>query len=552
MFADNAQISHRQLFRQILLGLSGIYFLTVPVCGELRGRQGMLSLLGGMVLYLFLCIYFIRLKTVFRSPLQYMGKTAGRIFILLYLSWMWFAGVYLLLLIARITDRFLIEGSVPWVVIGLAGAAAYLGSHQGLERRGRMAEVCFPVVMVILVGMLLLGILRMKPEYLREMGPLSLKGWLKGTYEVCCLFLPFVFLPVALGNVKKPGETGRVMGSAVMIITGLQILGLLLLQGSFGLGGYEHKEYPVIDFMSGIRIPGDFLERVDIFWLAAVLFSVLFALGSVFFYNHELLVRVKMEKTAWIAAGGIVFAALVCQKEEVSPDFFLNVTAGIYGPLFLLLLLFGTGSARKKKALAALLALIFLPLTACGVSLESRVFPLAISADYQKGQYELIYGIPGLTQITGQDKKSTEDSQAQAVAYKGKEPKEAEENFNKNQENYLDMGHLKVLILGNGILQEKEALEEFLQYLEEKPAVAGNLYVFACDKPEELMSLDSQNTDSVGEYLTGILENNLEGKPKDAVTLQDLYNAWHREEEFPRLPIAEVVNKRPQIRQYSW
>lgn len=34
------------------------------------------------------------------------------------------------------------------------------------------------------------------------------------------------------------------------------------------------------------------------------------------------------------------------------------------------------------------------------------------------------------------------------------------------------MGHLKVLILGKGILQEKEALEEFLQYLEEKPAVA--------------------------------------------------------------------------------
>lgn len=89
------------------------------------------------------------------------------------------------------------------------------------------------------------------------------------------------------------------------------------------------------------------------------------------------------------------------------------------------------------------------------------MFPLAISADYQKGQYELIYGIPGLTQITGQDKKSTEDSQAQAVAYKGKEPKEAEKNFNKNQENYLDMGHLKVLILGKGILQEKEALEEF-------------------------------------------------------------------------------------------
>ena len=154
-----------------------------------------------------------------------------------------------------------------------------------------MAELCFPAIFVILVGMLLLGILRMKPEYLNETGELSVKGWLMGTYQVLCLFLPFVFLPVTLGNVRKPQETGRVIGGAAVLLTGIQILVLLLLQGSFGLGGYEHKAYPVVDFMSGIRIPGDFLERVDIFWLAAVMFSVLFSLGSVFFYNHELLAR---------------------------------------------------------------------------------------------------------------------------------------------------------------------------------------------------------------------------------------------------------------------
>ena len=69
-------------------------------------------------------------------------------------------------------------------------------------------------------------------------------------------------------------------------MTGILMLWLLLLQGSFGIGGYEHRRYPMVEFMAGIRIPGDFLERVDIFWVAAVMFSMLFALGGVFFYYH--------------------------------------------------------------------------------------------------------------------------------------------------------------------------------------------------------------------------------------------------------------------------
>ena len=32
---------------------------------------------------------------------------------------------------------------------------------------------------------------------------------------------------------------------------------------------------------------------------------------------------------------------------------------------------------------------------------------------------------------------------------------------------------------------------------------------------------------------------------------QDLYNAWHRKEELPKLPEVTVVNKKPQIGSYS-
>ena len=38
---------------------------------------------------------------------------------------------------------------------------------------------------------------------------------------------------------------------------------------------------------------------------------------------------------------------------------------------------------------------------------------------------------------------------------------------------------------------------------------------------------------------------------KQAAVLQDLYGAWHREEEFPELLEVTVVNKKPRIRQHS-
>lgn len=551
MFADNARISHRQLFRQIVLGLIGIYTLAIPVFPEVSGRQGILCLFTAMAVYLLFCIYFIRIKTVMQNPRRYMGKALGSIFVFLYMSWLWLMGVYLLLIIVRITDRFLIEGSVYWIVIVLTSAVTYLGSHQGLERRGRMAEVCFPVFLFILGGMLCLGILRIKSYYLGELGDLTLRGWLKGSYQVFCAFLPFAFLPVTLGNVKKPGETGKVMRGALFLVTGVLILCLLLLQGSFGIGGYEHRQYPMVEFMAGIRIPGDFLERVDIFWVAAVMFSMLFALGGVFFYNHELLVRTDMEKGAPFVAMGIMTIALICEKMQIPAEIFWKLTGWFYGPLFLLLLLYAGVAGRKKSVFlkGAAILLCMLPLSGCGVSLENREFPLSMSADYKDGKFELIYGIPGLGEITGQGKNQEE--QPQAISYQGATPREAEAAFNRNQKNYLDMGHMKTVLLGKGLMENEDALFEFLNYLEEKPSVAGNIYVFSCEDVRALMSFDTQGGESVGDYLAGILENNLEGKPKDAVTLQDLYNGWHRKEKLPKLLEAELVNKRPQIRQYS-
>lgn len=552
MYADNAQISHRQLFRQILTALLGVSLLAVPAAPALRGKQGILAVLAGIGIYIALGICFIRVKTVFQEPERYLGKMAGRLFALCYLSWLWQAGIWLLLVTAQITERFLIEGSISWIVILFAAGAAYLGSHQGMERRGRMAEVCFPLLAVILGGMLFLAALKMRHGYLEEQGTLTFGGWAEGTWEVLSCLLPFLFLPFTLGNVSRAGNAGRAMAGAAGLLGAVLSFSILLLQGSFGLGGYEHKEYPMFDLMAGVKIPGDFLERVDIFWIAGVMFSLLFALGSVFFYQHEILARIRMQKGGAAAAVAVTAAALLMERAGISGEWFFYVTERIYMPLFLLLLLYTAVRGKRKRAavLAGLLCLALPFLSSCGVSLEKRLFPLSMSADYRDGHYQIIYGIPQLSQVTGQDKESSQ-GQEEAVEYQGITPQDAQEAFNKNQENYLDLGHIKALILGEDLLGNKEALEGFLAFLEEKPSVAGNIYVFSCKDNRELMSVERQEGDSVGDYLTGILENTREGAPKDAVTLQDLYNAWHRGEEMPRLLEVTVMNNRPQIRQYS-
>ena len=54
MFADNQRISHRQLFRQLVLGQLGIYLVTTPCSPHDLGGRGRGSLLpsfdGGSLL----------------------------------------------------------------------------------------------------------------------------------------------------------------------------------------------------------------------------------------------------------------------------------------------------------------------------------------------------------------------------------------------------------------------------------------------------------------------------------------------------------------------
>lgn len=196
---------------------------------------------------------------------------------------------------------------------------------------------------------------------------------------------------------------------------------------------------------------------------------------------------------------------------------------------------------KRRYRMIAVVFLLTGSLWACGIPLEDRAFPLSVAVDYTEGKYEVYYGMPDLSAETGQDKEGENSGQKETVVcYRGRSMEETEELFLRSQEDYLDLGHVKAFLLGENLLKNKNAYEALLAYLEEKTSVAGNIYVFSCRSPREIMELEGTELDSLGTFLVRIVESRPYSRQEEQTDLQSLYNAWHNQENRPSMLQVEA------------
>ncbi|MEE0301922.1 MAG: spore gernimation protein, partial [Blautia sp.] len=107
--------------------------------------------------------------------------------------------------------------------------------------------------------------------------------------------------------------------------------------------------------------------------------------------------------------------------------------------------------------------------------------------------------------------------------------------YSRTQEKYLDMGHLEILVLGQSLL-DGGRWEQVLEYLKQEPTIGENVYVFRSSNAAEAVGWGSPQETSLGEYLLGLLENNPDGSPSQAVTLRELYHEMYDRGALPALP----------------
>lgn len=549
-YADNNRISHRQLYRQMVLAFLAPMLLCLPGRDQILGAAGIIgTMLAGAFLILY--IFFLRrLVPWYSDPVKMLGPIAGRLTGLFFLSYVILANGYLLSLIGKLVPAVLVTGIPGTVIIFFAVFVCSFGTCKGMQRRGRMAEVSGGVLLGGILLMLLLCMGQIRIAYLKEM-PALLSGQaiLRSFYGVLCAFSGIALLPFMLRDVEKRSTVGKTIVVGILTLAGLLAGILLLLPAVLGWNRLQQESYPVLPLLAGADLPGNVLARFDVLWMGFLLYSLLFAVGSLFHYGHQILVRSHMGKGQWWLPAAVFAAAVINADGKGIETVFGSYLGYVFVPGLILIqggMLFNRKKKRQKKLTGCFCIAFLLFLSGCAaIEPEKRMYPLALGVNTSEEGFSLIYGTPDLPKATGQEKEE-EDREASVLSVAGSDFAQIREKYDQSQEKYLDMSHIQVILMGDRLM-ESGRWTEFLTYLEQDPFVGENVYVFQTENPSAVLAWDSGGT-SIGEYLTGLLENRLPDQQKKGMTLRQVYHQWYKSGTLPVLPAIFLENE--EIRVY--
>ena len=356
MFSDNQRISRRQLKRQMILSLVGILLLFQAgemAAGGGNSLAGMLIGLALLILYLF---FLVRASAAYSNLERYFGCIGKWLITLVYLSFLVLSGSFLLEKVSFVTERYLLSGVPLPVISAVFILAACLGMGNEVQRRGRLAELAFPWVLVLLVLLLVFAAFHLHQPDFSLMEPWSAETITEGAYQYFTMgtsvsLVAFILVRVDKGSKVKKGGTFRSLAIGLLIVTLILLATVAVLLGVYGFKGIQTMEFPILDLMAGTSLPGNFLKRFDIVWLTVLIFSLLFTLGSVLFYGCWLTGRngVRRDWTRIIMVALIWLGSLIGWSGKTISDIYATILQDIYAPLFLLITILALWAQKRIR-----------------------------------------------------------------------------------------------------------------------------------------------------------------------------------------------------------
>lgn len=512
-YAENNRISHRQLYRQILLTFLAPFLLCLNGKGGLLGLSGVMGIILAVIFLLLYSFFYLRSTYGYADMIRSFGKAGAVIFGGFFLIYLVMAGAYLLNLIGRIIPVWLIFGiSEKWLLLFAVLVCAY-GMEKGMQKRGRMAEVTGGIFLGAILLLLVLCAGQGKTEYITELfreESFSIETSIRSAYRYLCFFSGISLLPAVLGWRRVQSET-----------------------------------WPVLSLLAGADLPGNVLARFDVLWMGFLLYSLLFAVGSVFYYGERILTSAHIGTGKFWLPVAVYVVSIFEADGMTAADLFEKYLARIFVPglLVILLYLFLRGRQKQiKKAAAAGCIFLILAMTCvgcAGIEPEKRMYPLALGIDVSGDDFVISYGMPDLPDATGQGKEE-ENTDHSVLTLKGNDFEAIQKLYDRSQNRYLDIGHLEVIIMGNELM-ESGRWEDFLNYLKMEPLAGENIYLFRTEDPEAVLKWDSGGA-SIGDYLTGLLENRVPAQQKEGVTLRQVYHQWYQDRTLLSLPQITLVD----------
>lgn len=290
MFAINDRITAKQLYYQIVMSMAGVLLVFLPGYRSIYGLVGVGSCLGVFLIWILYSFFLVRIS----SHYGHLNKILGRFGKVLYGIWMIaffiITGAFLTSLIYQVIGTYFVSDAAAPLLHGAILLTCTMAGLPQIQRRGRMAEVCFPILGGLLILLLALSLGQQIFEgdtfgqYLRQEVQFDVNHYTSGIYVLFAVSSGLFGLPFLLHNVK--GNCWRSILGAVGTLLLLLAVVLVLLQGSYGTRQVVERKWPIVSLMGGIRIPGGFVFRIDPIWIGILLLLLLFSVGSTLFYAN--------------------------------------------------------------------------------------------------------------------------------------------------------------------------------------------------------------------------------------------------------------------------
>ena len=352
MFAENRKISLRQIQALLLLDCFGTAVLFLPA--ELVRSEGRACWLTALVCGIAFAGISLLLTAVGRrqpdgTVVEWcrtaFGSILGNLVLLGLAAKLLFDGAVELRLFSEIICRSMLPATPVWVISLVILAAAGALAAQGMECRGRTAEVLFFFVAVPML--LILTAVALSAEYGRVL-PLeapSLEGLKTGLPALSIVFQGLVFLYFIFPDLKKPaGARKAVLWSSLLSAAAAGLLVFLCL-AVYGENALGTKLLPAVQMMERVSFTGIFLTRQDVlllwFWMASV---SIFLSGTLFFGSLLGVRMCRQEETKrkkWLGWVWLLLFAASFFPENLSEAYELRLKAAPwFNTVYLLLLPF--------------------------------------------------------------------------------------------------------------------------------------------------------------------------------------------------------------------
>lgn len=563
-FAQNESISPRQLYRLYVFNLLGVGTLLLPNNLAKLGKYGFISIaLGVFMAWLFMWIVSEvreRSRTIYDRSLDKTTYAKILIYDLIIAIYELSQAAFLAWIFVKlIRDSLIPDESFTVVLLVIMLVCAYALSG-GVECRARVYEVVFFFVLIPLAAMLLFAISDVRFDYLmikdRVGVDFGIADIFAGAYYVFAASIS-VF-NILFVRERTASQIRWSVSKAILTYAGILFLLYAVLLGSFGKYSLSEIEFPAVVLMSDVQIKGSFFKRADALMLS-VWFFTLFSVLNMSLYYAVLRCENFAENT-----GKVIFTfnknQHSCSNKQFGSDrqkshdeekstmrswciiFVIAVTVT-------LAYILESGGEIVKKYLGFLLCIaipvivvltIGLMLTGCSaVELEERCFPTLAAVDVVAVDTDEITD----KEVTGKevtdykayvihrDDLANKNSGYIEFYYnmdKSYEPeyaddiKTAVDNFEERLSQKADTNHLKVILIGKTLRNDKAAYSDFMEYCKTSKKFPRNTYVCIADDINDIF-------DNMGDYYEQKINKENHEKDEPIITLGTLLDDYTNE-----------------------